>query len=94
MIIIISTLGITIEDLSTARSTSSDPTTGRDELSTMHFKTIYNSRGGASTVGYSDTDVEREASSVRVETGAADGHADPDSEGTKPNLSAMWRLPS
>ncbi|RDX52709.1 hypothetical protein OH76DRAFT_1399966 [Lentinus brumalis] len=92
MIIIISTLGITIEDLSTARSASSDPTTGRDELSTMHFKTIYNSRG-ASTAGYSDTDVEREASSVRVKTGAGDGHAnlDLDSEGT---MSAMWRLPS
>ncbi|KAI0692988.1 hypothetical protein C8T65DRAFT_70545 [Cerioporus squamosus] len=80
MIIIISALGFTVEDLGTSRATSTERASGRGELSTIHFKTMYSSRGGVSTTGYTDTDVEREATSVKAAVSDADGRGGDEAE--------------
>ncbi|RPD59169.1 hypothetical protein L227DRAFT_576388 [Lentinus tigrinus ALCF2SS1-6] len=45
-------------------ASSTPPGGAPAELSTIHFKSMWTSPGGASTTGYSDTDVEREAEAV------------------------------
>ena len=96
MIIIISTLGFTLEDYRTSAHTDSGVSTDLDlehgrgrghahEHSTIHFKTVFTSGGGVSTTGYSDTDV---VDTRESEVAGLDGEGGP-----KPNLSAVWQLP-
>ncbi|RPD59167.1 hypothetical protein L226DRAFT_510298 [Lentinus tigrinus ALCF2SS1-7] len=104
LIILIATLGLTVEDLGASKSrdrsglgaSSAPPGGAPAELSTIHFKSMWTSAGGASTTGYSDTDAECEAAESVSVTACrrGDGSRTPDDgQGAKPNLSAEWRLP-